>query len=152
MQINFSFRHHFDESLLLRIYFRRFLSLFPSPFLRTVSKVKEKDVLVRSTANLKLFLSGRFTFFIYLKNSCFFFSQNKHTNFAFDSGILFFIASAVVSGFSFQSAPHSKDPILILRNSRFHYRLYIVRTVPSLKSNIDSIDTTVSLIRLFFLL
>ena len=43
-------------------------------------------------------------------------------------------------GFSFQSNPHSADPFLILRNTRFHtiYELLLLLRAPQ-----DCIDTTV---------
>ena len=54
----------FDAGLVIFAYV---LSTFPYfvsfAIIRTVSKVKEKDALIRSSANLKSFLNGRFTFF-----------------------------------------------------------------------------------------
>ena len=95
--------------------------------------LRKKDVLERSFANLNSSFNGRFTFSIYLKmitwisKLLFYFSPPHviHRNSTFISGILFSIASALFSGFSFQSNPHNVDPFLILGNSRFHNRFYI---------------------------
>ena len=45
---------------------------------RTVSKVKKKDALVRSSALLKFFLNKRFAFLKYLENE---YSNSKAANF-----------------------------------------------------------------------
>ena len=116
IQINFSFRDYFwykfsyfcvctfDVSLV------RFLRHF-----WTVFKVKEMDVLVRSSANLRSFLNGRFTFFIYLK--IFFSHTHEHTHFAFCLMNTFFHWLIPLSGFCFQWNPQSEDSFQILGKS-----------------------------------
>ena len=120
----------FSEGLVTFVYVLPKFSQFVSfAIFKTVSKVKENDLLVRSSANLKSFLNGRFTSFIYLRN--FFFSHAQKLHFRLTD--TFFHCLSPFSEFSFQSNPNNKDPFLILGNTRFHYRLYIW-IVTSLKS------------------
>ena len=94
---------------------------------------------MRSSANLKSFLNGRFPFLIYLKTITwilkllFFFSHTHTHKFHFQLGDTVFHYLSPFSGFSFQSNPHSEDPFLMLGNTRFHNRFY-VWIVISLKS------------------
>ena len=117
--------------LLLHIYFRRLLSLFPSLFLGRFLKYRKKDVLVRSSAILKSFVNGRFTFLIYLQilhefQICYFFLSHTQTQiFHFQLMDTFFHCLSHFSGFSFQSDPHSENPPLIFGNTRFHNQFYI---------------------------
>ena len=55
-----------------------FLQFVSFVIFRTVPKVKEKDILVRSSANLKFFLNGRFTF-LHLKKLIFFYLSLTYT-------------------------------------------------------------------------
>ena len=127
----------------------QFPSFVSFAIFKTVSKVKEKDVLVRSSGNLKSFLNGRFTFLIYLLKNCFFFLSYTYTQVPLLAQGYFFHCLSTFSGFSLQLNPHSKNPFLILGNTKFHNWFYIC-IITSLKSTI--IDTTVSLSRLFLLL
>ena len=103
---------------------------------RTASKVKGKNVLIRSSKNLRSFLNGRFIFLIYLKiiKLLFFFLSHTHTyKFRFQLRDTFFHCLSPCSGFSFQSNPHSEDLFLILGNTGFHNR-FCIWIVTSLKS------------------
>ena len=88
---------------------------------RTVSKVREEDVLVRSSTDLKSFLNGRFSFLI----SYFHFSHTHTHKFRFQLRDIFLHCLSPFSGFYFQLNPHSENPFLILGNTRFHIQFYI---------------------------
>ena len=111
--------------------------------LRSVSKIKGKDVLVRSSANLKSFLNGDLHFFIYLKSCCFFFSHTHiHTNFAFGSLVLFSIASALFQDFLSNQTHIAKIPFWFLETQGSTidsiYGLLLLSRAPQ-----DSIDTKI---------
>ena len=94
---------------------------------------------MRSSANLKSFLNGNFTFFIYLKMITWIlkllsFSVTHTHKFGFQLRDTPFHCLNLFSGFSFQSNPHREDPFLILGNTRFHNWFHIW-IVTSFKSN-----------------
>ena len=104
---------------------------------RTVSKVKEKGCLVRSSANLKSLLNGRFTLLIYFKMNYMnfrtvVFSLTLIHKFCFQVRDTFFYCLSL-SGFFFQSNPHSEDPFLIIRSILKWYGSYLRQ--PSLSNN-----------------
>ena len=113
--------------------------------------------MVRSSANLKSCLKGRFTFFVYLKmitwiSKLFFFflspTHNKH-KFRFHLKDTFFHCHSPFSGFSFQSNPHSEDPFWFLETQGSTidsiYQLLLLSRAPQ-----DSIDTAVFLQVVYF--
>ena len=109
-----AFATFFDACLVT---FVHILPTFPSPFLGRSLKQRKS---IRSSANLKSFLNGRFTFLTYLKNCCFFLSHtHTHTHkFCFQLRDTSFHCISPFSGFPFQSNPHSEDPFLILGNKK----------------------------------
>ena len=107
---------------------------------RTVSQVKKKDVLVRSSAILKSFLNRRLTFLIYLimitviLNLLHFFqSHTKILKFHFKLIDSLFDCCSSFPGFSSQSNSHGDDLFLIIRTRRFHNQFYILN-ITSLKN------------------
>ena len=79
----------------------------------------KKDVLVRSSANLKSFSNGRFTFLIYLQlitwiSKLLFFFSHTHTNSVFSSEIPFSIVSVLFQNFLSYQTPIAKTPFWFL--------------------------------------
>ena len=102
IQVNSAFATIFDVCLVTFVHIFSTFSQFVSfPIFRTFSKVTEKDVLVKSSANLKSFLNRRFTFF-FLKIVAFFSLSHTHTHkFCFKLKDPFFHCLSPFSKFSF---------------------------------------------------
>ena len=112
---------------------------------RTVSKVKENDILVRNSANLRTSLNGRFTFL----TSYFHFSHTHTHKFRFWLRDFFSIAWALFQDFLSCQTHILKISLWFLETEGSTtdavYGLLLLW-----RASQDSIDTTVSLSLLFF--
>ena len=151
LRLIWAFATIFDAILITFAYI---LSTFPQfvsfAIFKTVSKVKEKDVLARSSANLKTFLNKRFTVLTFLIS--YFQFSHTHTH-KFRSWLrdIFSIASALFQDFLSNHTHIARIPFWFLETQGSTtdsiYGLLLLSRAPQ-----DSVDTTVSVSRLFLLL